>query len=207
MLEIVSRLEQRNFAVPGIAVTWDDAWNGEIHLARMLNVRGRNFSLDFDWPSLPEPPSLGRVVTPGKEFQFPFDRDEHSLTLNVYAYTDWERDRDWFLDETLKYGGRKGGMPRYLRYRSQCNCSDIHDAAFGDAVERIFDYISGAGPLFLPNTLHTHPYRWACPLMVFSDHYDSEYVPIESEEPTVYRTEEVMGEMQQWLIDQVLSKI
>jgi hypothetical protein len=205
--EIVSRLEQRNFDVPGIAVTWDDVWNGELHLARLLKVRGQDFSLDFCWPSSSEPASLDRVVIPEKELQLRSYSDEHSLTLNVYAYTDWERDRDWFLADSFKYHSRRDGAPRYLKYQSKCNCSDIHDAAFDDALGRISDYLRSTGPLFPPNTLHTHPGRWSCPLMVFNDHYGTEYAPIEGEEPTVYRTEEVMDEMQQWLTTQVLSRI
>jgi len=187
--EIVRRIEVNNFDVPGIKVSQEEA-RDYLRLA----IRGQDFAIEAVFPST-SAPFLTRVATPGREFTF-WVKD-HGLTLTTYAYTDWERDRDWFLDKPFKCHGMNKGTIRYLKYHSKCDCSDLDGAVF-TGIEPLVDFMAGRGTLPPQNTLHNHRERWSCPLMMFDNHYKSEYEPIEGES-TFYRTEDVMDEMQQWL--------
>jgi len=193
--EILRRVEAREFDVPGINMIWGDMYDTG------LTLRGQDFVLEFGQvQKRMAPPSgspiLVRAITPGNELTL--WHGDHLLTYVRYANTDWLRDRDWFLSESFKCHGQAHDRPRFLRYESRCDCSDFQGAIFS-GIEPLVAFMSGKGELSPRNTPHTHRDRWACPLLAFDNHYQSEYEPIEGHEPTVCRTDEVVGEMYNWL--------
>ncbi len=200
---ILRRVDARGFDVPGINVIWGQMYDTS------LTLRGQDFALCFGQVQkrIAEPygpPILVRAATPGNELTF-YHADRLLTFAKYAAYTDWVRDRDWFLDDSLKCHGQAHGLPRFLRYKSRCDCSELEGAIFS-GIEPLVAYMTGKGTLPPQNTLHTHRDRWACPLLVFDNHYKTEYEPIEGHEPTICRTDEVMAEMYDWL-SQLLSAI
>ena len=196
---VLQRLAARGWNVPGVKLTATKSY----HYAApsTMTVRGQDFCMSMVAQSHT---SISRLVVPGMELEF-WREGSFSLQLNLYAYTDWQRDRDWFLDTDHKVGGMRHGAPRYLHYRSQCNCDDLSDAVF-EGVGPLVAFMRGEGTIPPQNTLHTHRDRWSCPLLVFDNPYGSEYPPIEGE-PTVCPTDEAMTHMQHWLDTQLLPAL
>lgn len=189
--EILKKLNERQWDIPGIRVGRETIGSS----TRPPSAYGEEFSLEFGvWRRELFPV---RIVTPRTEINIWPSEGSRSLTVNRYADTDWERHKRWFIDEAHKYHGRKHGLPRYLPYQSKCDCGDPRGAIF-EGIAAPIAFMRGEGELPPRNVLHEHRNDWRCPLLVFSDHYGSEYEPA-GEEPAVLRTDQVLTEARVWL--------
>lgn len=193
---VLRHLEVRDWQVPGIEV--EMTAHDSIGRPMVARVSGEDFSIEFGHGYVG--PNLTRLVVPTKELIFWWNAYE--LTLNVYRGSDWRRDREFFINERHKYHGRCKCSPRYIHYRSRCNCNGNSTALkrFGPIEDVATEALSSH------DALHPHRQMWRCPLMVHYDWDRTGYTPV-GNEPYVYRTESVMAEMEQWLRTQLLPSI
>ena len=202
--EIMTRLEMREWEVPGISVESTHVTEHEngwpIRRDFFRGVGGENFQANLAWGD--GAPFLRRLVVPGIEAYFRVKY--HELSMNMYAYNDWERDKEWFLRNEEKCHGQKYGAIRYLPYVSRCDCSDWAGATF-ESVGLLASFMTGSEPA-AEDLLHTHEEDWRCPLMVHYDHYGTEYHPV-GDEPLRYSTDTVLAVMRDWLTDNVLPML
>ncbi len=206
--QIVRELEHRNFKVPGIEVEFDHHGSGEQKFCRVYRVEGRDFRLRFSrrQGALPgnrwsDSAAISEINIPKKELHI-YD-DESGPTLYLYVGNDWERDRDQFMNGS-KVNSKLSRKPRtYLEYKGGCDCHHTRGASF-EAIGLLTALIDGDRQK-LADLRHTHRDERS-PLLVHNNDLGREYDP-EGDEPTLFRTEEVLLEFKEYLTETVLKMI
>lgn len=120
------------------------------------------------------------IVMPGKQIDV-YD-DEGGPTLYLYVGDNWDSDKEGFMNSS-KFHAKLNNEPRlYLKYSGTCHCGINRKGFYA----------------------HTHTDIRSPLIAPVSD--DREYSP-EGDEPTLFRTSEVLTEFKTYLEDVVLKEI
>lgn len=183
---IVRGLEERNFQVPGIKVTFDEYGTGEAKFRMVKTITGNDFKLWFcrvqgrlgngRWNDIA---AVTEIVIPMMELHV--YEDEAGPTLYTYVGKNWKRDREKFM-QTSKVNSKLREEPRmYLQYTGGRKKPDD------------------------PGYQYYHRGRRS-PYLVHTNNLGREYDP-EGKEPHYFVTNEIFIQFTKWLINQVLSRI
>lgn len=200
---IVRAMEDRNWNVPGLKVTFDEYGSGDSKFRMVRYIRGEDFKLYFGraqgqagndrrhtWN---DTAAITEMVIPGKEIHV--YEDESGPTFYLYVGSNWAEDREQFMND-LKVNSKLNGKPKtYLEYKGGCNCRQTQGASF-PAVGFITALLSG-NEKALMEMHHTHSNRRP-PVLVHTNDLQREYNPT-NYEPTVFLTDGIMEEFRLYL--------
>lgn len=192
--EIVHELEKRNWQVPEISVEFRTYGTGHQKFKYVSYVRSRDFIISYS------PRAVSEIVIPRRELHV--YHDESGPTLYLYVGDDYERDRESFMNG-LKIHGKLDGKPKtYLRYKGGCDCQATAGATF-EGIGFIMALMDGDADK-ISKMRHSHQGRRS-PLLIHDNDW-REYEP-EGNEPTHFRTSEVMEDFRVWLTANALKLI
>lgn len=202
--QIVRELEKREWKAPEIEVEFHE-YGG----FRMVStIKSRDFKLWFCRVQCTMPDGqwndtagISEIVIPKKEIRV--YEDESGPVFYLYVGNDYERDRKRFMNGS-RINTKLNGEPKlFLKYEGGCDCKATQGAGFS-AVSFLTADLSGDTEK-LRKLKHTHPGRRS-PLLVHDNDLGREYDP-EGDEPTLFRTDEVMAEFKKYLEEVVLRMI
>lgn len=206
--QIVRELELRNWSVPGMTVEFDSYGSGDQKMILVRRVKGEDFQIHFGRPQGPMPggrynntAAVNDINIPHRELRV-YD-NESGPTLYLYVGSDWNKDRQKFMNG-FKVNSKLNKEPKmYLEYQGGCNCRSTGGASF-EAIGFLMSHINNDTEA-LAQMNHTHPGRRP-PLLVHTNDLGREYDP-EGEEPKWFKTKAVMDDFREYLADVVLKAI
>ena len=160
--DVVRALEERNWDVPGIEVTFTVIGSGNAKKRSVETIIGQDFKIRINPYNRGKGIGASDLWIPEKELSvYP---DESGPNYCVYTGNDWEADRKNFVS-AMKWANRQGNHDQpYVQYSGACNC-------------RATQY------------RHTHPERRP-PVLVVSNRFDYDYATEPGAD--VLKTDEVM---------------
>ncbi len=198
--QIVRELEKRNWNVPGITVKFKVHGTGDQKCSAVWYIKHEDFVLWFcrKQGSVPESrlesrlndkAAVTQIIIPKRELHI-YD-DESGPTLYLYVGNDYSKDREKFMNDR-KVKCKLYNEPKMcLLYSGGCDCRATGGATFDAAA--------------LARMHHRHS-GCRSPVLVHTNDFGNEYDP-EGDEPTMFKTTEVMDDFRKYLTDVVLKTI
>ncbi|MEC7838591.1 MAG: hypothetical protein VX777_00975 [Chlamydiota bacterium] len=180
--KIVRALEKRSWTVPGIEVQFLDYEDHDERYRQVSTIQSKDFSLRF-WRVQERIDYWKKNTAAIGTIKIPQKalvvyENAAGPTFYTYVGKNWEQDRESFMNDYKLHSKLKNRARIYLKYKGSCDPVDLTNR-----------YENCKNPYLVNDTEDGKEYR------------------ARDEEPTYYNSSEIFREVNDWLTNNILSKI